>query len=212
MSVLAKNIRLIRKELRCTQSVMAEILKVGFRTYVRYEAGERDAPVSVLVKLSRLGNISLEQLLTQEVGSHDISPVPVISKTENIPETKLVNFRKGEISFKKPARQELVTIDSSEKRLLTLFRKMDVDLQKVCVENIQQTVKSGSSAPPLRSLRVGVVKKRPGRSASSKLTRAKVPVKKKGRSGRKKVNKKLLKEKIDRLKMITKNISKITVK
>jgi hypothetical protein len=39
-----------------------------------------------------------------------------------------------------------------------------------------------------------------------------VPVKKKGRSGRKKVNKKLLKEKIDRLKMITKNISKITVK
>ena len=172
MSVLAKNIRLIRKELRCTQSVMAKILKVGFRTYVRYEAGERDAPVSVLVKLSRLGNISLEQLLTQEVGSHDISPVPVISKTENIPETKLVNFRKGEISFKKPARQELMTIDSSEKRLLTLFRKMDDDQQKACVINILHADKSGSSAPPLRSP----------------------------------------KEKIGRLKMITKNISKITVK
>ena len=55
MSVLANNVRLIRKELRCTQSAMAEILKIGFRTYVRYEAGERDAPVSVLIKLARLG-------------------------------------------------------------------------------------------------------------------------------------------------------------
>ncbi|MBJ79176.1 MAG: hypothetical protein CMH80_05615 [Nitrospinae bacterium] len=212
MSVLAKNIRLIRKELRCTQSVMADILKVGFRTYVRYEAGERDAPVSVLVKLSRLGNISLEQLLTQEVGSHDISPVPVISKVEATPETKLVNFRKGEIAFRKPARQELMTIDSSEKRLLTLFRKMDVDLQKVCVESIQETVKGGSSAPPLRSLRIGVVNKRPGRPASSRVAKTKVSIKKKGRPGRKKINKKLLKEKIDRLKMITESISKITVK
>lgn len=211
MSVLANNIRLIRKELRCTQSVMAEILKVGFRTYVRYEAGERDAPVSVLVKLSRLGNISLEQLLTHEVGSHDISPVRVISKVEAFPETKLVNFRKGEIAFLKPARQELMTIDASEKRLLTLFRKMDVDLQKVCLENIQATVKGGSAAPPLRSLRIGIVKKRLGRPAF-KVANTEVAAKKKGRPGRKKVNKKLLKEKIDRLRMITKSISKITVK
>jgi len=57
MSILAKNLKTIRKELRCTQSVMSEILKVGFRTYVRYEAGERDAPVSVLVKNRQIGKI-----------------------------------------------------------------------------------------------------------------------------------------------------------
>ena len=78
MSILAKNVRLIRKELRCTQSAMAEILKIGFRTYVRYEAGERDAPVSVLIKLAHLGNISLEQLLTQVISNHDISPASKI--------------------------------------------------------------------------------------------------------------------------------------
>ena len=61
MSILAKNMKMIRRELKCTQSALAEILKVGFRTYVRYEAGERDAPISILVKMSRLGNISLEQ-------------------------------------------------------------------------------------------------------------------------------------------------------
>ncbi|MCH8158149.1 MAG: helix-turn-helix transcriptional regulator [Nitrospinae bacterium] len=212
MSVLARNIRLIRKELRCTQSVMSEILKVGFRTYVRYEAGERDAPVSVLVKLARLGNISLEQLLTTEVGSHDIALVPVISQAEVFPETKMVNFRKGQIVFKKPVRQELITIDASEKRLLTLFRKMDVDLQKVCVENIQETIKSGSSAPALRTLRLGAARRKPGRPPSSGTAKRGASVKKKGRPGRKKVNKKLLKEKIDRLKIITKSISKITVR
>jgi len=69
MSILSKNLKTIRKELRCTQSVMSEILKVGFRTYVRYEAGEGDAPVSVLVKIAKLGNLSLEQLLTVQVKS-----------------------------------------------------------------------------------------------------------------------------------------------
>ena len=137
MSVLANNVRLIRKELRCTQSEMAEILKIGFRTYVRYEAGERDASVSVLVKLACLGNISLEQLLSQVISNHDISPVSTISKVKVFPETKLVNFRKGEIIFKDPSCQALMAIDASEKRLLILFRKMDAGLQKVCVENIQ---------------------------------------------------------------------------
>lgn len=211
MSVLAKNVRLIRKELHCTQSAMAEILEVGFRTYVRYEAGERDAPILVLVKLARLGNISLEQLLTQVISSHDIFRVPKISKIKTFPETKLVDFRKGEVIFKKPARQELMTIDSSEKRLLTLFRKMDVDLQRVCVKNIQETVISNSSASPLRSLTVGVVKKRPGRPVFE-VSKTNTITKKRDRSGRKKANKKLLKEKIDRLKIITQSISRITVK
>ena len=204
MSGLAKNIRLIRKELRCTQSVMAEILKVGFRTYVRYEAGERDAPVSVLVKLARLGNISLEQLLTIEIGSHDISPVPAMSKGDAPPETKVVNFRKGEVEFEKAARQELMTIDPSERKILTLFRKMDSDLQKVCLQNIQGTINSDSSTPSLRTLG-----SRTARKESEPLSDTD---KKKGPSGRKKVDKKLLKEKIDRLKIITKSVNKVTIR
>ena len=211
MSVLANNVRLIRKELRCTQSAMAEILKIGFRTYVRYEAGERDAPVSVLVKLAHLGNISLEQLLTQVISSRDILPTPIISKTKTFSKTKLVDFRKGEIVFKKPARQELMTIDSSEKRLLTLFRKMDVDLKKVCFKNIQERIKVDGLAVPLMSLGMGVFKVKSGRP-TFEVSKAHSVAKKKGRSGRVRANKKLLKEKIDRLKMITKSVSRITVK
>ncbi len=170
------------------------ILGIGFRTYVRYEAGERDAPVSVLVKLARLGNISLERLLTSEVGSHDISLVPAISKGSSPPETKVVNFRKGEIEFEKAARQELMTLDPSERRMLTLFRKMDRDLQKVCLENIQETINGDSSTPSRRALGSRTARKEPEPLSDT--------AQEKGSSGRKKVDKKLLKEKIDRLKII----------
>ena len=80
MTILAKNLKVVRKELGCTQTMMADILKVGFRTFVRYEAGERDAPVAVLVKIARLGNISLEKFLTKSIGPNDIGPLSTINK------------------------------------------------------------------------------------------------------------------------------------
>ena len=52
---LAENLKMIQKELNCAQSTIAEVLKVGFRTYLRYEAGERDALISILIKITRLG-------------------------------------------------------------------------------------------------------------------------------------------------------------
>ena len=42
----------------------ARLIDVGFRTYVRYEVGERDASMNVLIKMAKLGNIPLDQLLS----------------------------------------------------------------------------------------------------------------------------------------------------
>ena len=182
MSILSKNIRKIRKELSCTQSMMAEILEIGLRTYVRYESGERDAPVSVLVKLAHFGNISLEQFLTRTVNVSDIFPAQKILQEKNIPEAKLVDFHRGEIVFKKPVRHELITIDSSEKKLLTIFRKMDVGLQKICVNNIQDSVNSDGLMTPLRSLTVGKID-RSKRGPILKNSKANTLAKKKNYSG-----------------------------
>ena len=33
----------------------ARLIDVGFRTYVRYEIGELNAPVKVLIKMARIG-------------------------------------------------------------------------------------------------------------------------------------------------------------
>jgi hypothetical protein len=146
----------------------------------------------------------LERLLTSEIESHDISPVPAISKGCFPPETKVVNFRKGEIEFNKAARQELMTMDPSERRMLTLFRKMDHFLRKVCLKNIQETINGDSSTPSRRALGARTVRKEPEPLSDT--------AQEKGSSGRKKVDKKLLKEKIDRLKIITRSAGKVTIR
>ena len=142
MSVLATNLRTIRKELGCSQSVMSDILKVGFRTFVRYEAGGSVAPVSVLVKIARLGNISLEKLLTTAIEPNDIVPLDKINKGETI-QVQSIDFKVGQVTFKDPDHQELMTIDDAEKRILTLFRKMSPLLKKDCMDSIGQLAETG---------------------------------------------------------------------
>ena len=147
MSTLAKNLKTIRKELGCTQSVMSKILKVGFRTFVRYEAGERDAPVSVLVKIAYLGNISLEQLLTMGIEPNDIAPLKKISNQPKPVQIESIDFKMGHVTFKDPIRQEMMATNDAEKRLLTLFRKMPTGLKKDCIDSINQTVEPGPVVP-----------------------------------------------------------------
>ena len=212
MSVLAKNLKTIRKELGCTQSVMSEILKVGFRTFVRYEAGERDAPVSVLVKIARLGNISLEQLLTTAIEPNDIAPLEKINRGTTV-QVQTIDFKVGQVTFKDPDHQELMTIDDAEKRILTLFRKMPQRLKKDCMDSVVQIVETGRVISRL-SDRSGK-----GRTSKKKITpKLKIEIKTppkpktKRKPGRKKLDKKALQEKIDKLKIVTRAINKITVR
>jgi transcriptional regulator with XRE-family HTH domain len=211
MSILAKNLKMIRRELGCTQSVMSEILKVGFRTFVRYEAGERDAPVAVLVKIARLGNISLEQLLTAEVGKNDIAPLRKMSKALSSTEVNEVDFKAGSVVFNNPSRQELITTESSERKLLTLFRKMSLHFQKDCLSNLGQIVEAGNIKLS------GKAQKSPGETKKLKIPEKPTPTqmaqaKTKRKPGRKKLDKKALQEKIDKLKILTRSINKTTVK
>jgi len=209
MSILAKNLKVIRKELGCTQTVMAEILKVGFRTFVRYEVGDRDAPVAVLVKIARLGNISLEKFLTKAIEPNDIAPLEKINKGKSPVNVKSVDFKAGNITFLAPNRQELMTINDSEKSLLTLYRKMTPRSKKDLTESMNQIVETGvitnqlSEKPNIRGK--GITKKTPEIKTSPK-------PKTKRKPGRKKVDKKALQEKIDKLKMVARTINKITVR
>lgn len=215
MSILARNIKTIRKELKCTQSAMSTILKVGFRTYVRYEAGERDAPVSVLVKMANLGNLSLETLLTKEVQPYNIIPIHGVAAGESKTEVKEANFRGGQISFRRPARERLLSIDDSEKKLLAIFRKMDPDLQDEYLKNMENdSISSRGKIKTPKKIKSSFVNKAAAKVSQSAKKAQEKPAKarKKGRPGRKKLDKKALKEKIDKLKMITRSINKITVR
>ena len=77
-------------------------------------------------------------MLNEKLSDHDILPRANISRPKTFPEVKLVDFCKGSIAFKKPACSELMTIDSS-KKMLTLFRKVDADIQAVCIQSLQSS-------------------------------------------------------------------------
>ena len=213
MSILAKNLKTIREELDCTQSMMAGILKVGFRTFVRYEAGERDAPVSVLIKVARLANISLEKLLTTSIKPIDIAPLEKISRGSNPAQIESLDFRTGYVTFKDPNCQEIITVDDVEKRILTLFRKMPSGLKKDCIDSLEQIVVSGRVAASL-SEKAGI-RRKANRKLSSK-DRVETEPSQKSKTTRKLIrkerDKKVLQEKIDKLKLVTQTINKITVR
>ncbi len=214
MSILAKNLKKIRKELGCTQSVMAEILKVGFRTFVRYEAGERDAPVAVLVKIARMGNISLEQLLTSEIDKNDVVPLQKLNKDTSATEVSVVDFKEGFVEFNNPSRQEIITLNDSERKILTLFRKMSSNSQKNCLSNLGDIAALGKtpyqSSGNMKNEQPGK-KKIKGSSESTPPISVRQP-KQRQKPGRKKLDKKALQEKIDKLKILTQSINKITVR
>ena len=213
MSILAKNLKTIREELDCTQSMMSGILKVGFRTFVRYEAGERDAPVSVLIKIARLANISLEKLLTTSIKPIDIAPLEKVSRGPNPAQIKSINFQTGCVTFKDLNCQEIITVDDIEKRILTLFRKMPSGLKKDCIDSLEKIVVSGRVSARL-SEKAGIWLKG-NRKLSSKV-RVKTGPSQKSTTTRKLIrkerDKKVLQEKIDKLKLVTQTINKITVR
>jgi transcriptional regulator with XRE-family HTH domain len=214
MSILAKNLKMIRKELGCTQSVMSGILKVGFRTFVRYEAGERDAPVAVLVKIARLGNISLEQLLTSKIDKNDIAPLQKINKDLSSIEVNVVNFQGGSVTFENPPRQELITLEDTERKILTLFRKMSPKFQKDCLSSLGQIAELGKTSYKLSYKAEDGQRgksKNEGSPEKSNQNLVRHP-KARRKPGRKKLDKKALQEKIDKLKMLTQSINKITVR
>jgi len=212
MSILAKNLKMIRKELGCTQSVMAGILKVGFRTFVRYEAGERDAPVAVLVKIARLGNMSLEQLLTTEIDKNDIVPLQKINKDTSCTEVSVVNFKDGWVEFENPSRQEMITLNDSERKILTLFRKMPSGFQKDCMSSLRKVAELGKAPhEPSQNSGLDPQAKKNAKDAKPTPTSAGQP-KQRQKPGRKKLDKKALQEKIDKLKILTRSINKITVR
>ena len=104
---------------------LSEVLDIGFRTYVRYEAGERDAPVAIMVKLAKLGNVSLDRLLTTKILPEDLhtpdqeQPRAAIQKMEVIGG----GIEEGRLMFKGLLSDHLVTNNKEEQKLLTSFRK-----------------------------------------------------------------------------------------
>ena len=144
MTILSENLRTIRKHLNCTQMAISEVLDIGFRTYVRYEAGERDAPVAVLVKLARLGNLSLDRLLTAKITPEDLNSPDLETPPAKSSKLELIggSLERGRVVFKGIRDDFFVTSNNNEKKLLTTFRKMDRLKKEKCLLEIEWLLKN----------------------------------------------------------------------
>ena len=58
----AERIRSLREDHDRTQAQIAELLKVGQRTYCDYELGKTRIPVDSLIILARLYNVSMDYI------------------------------------------------------------------------------------------------------------------------------------------------------
>lgn len=58
-----KRIRDLREDRDLTQTQLAKILGMSQTGYSKYETGENDIPTSILIKLSRYYNVSIDYIL-----------------------------------------------------------------------------------------------------------------------------------------------------
>ena len=153
MTVLSENLKTIRKNLKCTQGALSEVLGIGFRTYVRYEAGERDAPVSILIKMARLGELSLDRLLTTKVLLEELQTPDqkILPKSKVLPEVICGDYEEGRLMFKGQLDDHLISTKKEEQKLLMLFRKLNTSNQKKFLLDAEWTYTNTKNSPRYRN-------------------------------------------------------------
>ena len=70
LDIFSDRIRELRKARKWTQEEAAELFNVPLRTYCRYEAGERETPFPIAVKIAEIFEVSLDYLAGRTEGPH----------------------------------------------------------------------------------------------------------------------------------------------
>ena len=72
---IGERLRKLRKYMRLTQEQVAEILSVGRDAILRIEKGDRKIDLQELISFSKLYNISIDELTTEEhtINSSDVA-------------------------------------------------------------------------------------------------------------------------------------------
>ncbi|PIR00965.1 MAG: hypothetical protein COV66_03825 [Nitrospinae bacterium CG11_big_fil_rev_8_21_14_0_20_45_15] len=124
MTLLSENLRAIRKYHQCTQKAMAQVLGIGFRSYVRYEAGERDAPPSALIQIAHLGSVSLDRLLTTHLNAKDLDFPDSKTPPEILKKPQIINgsLSAGRLSLKGLRADIYLCRNDKESEVLNKFR------------------------------------------------------------------------------------------
>ena len=139
MTLLAKNLKMTRKKLGLTQSALARLLDIGFRTYVRYETAKRAVPLKVLVKIAKFGNISLDRLLITTLTLENLEIIDSETKPSKAEKIDMIGggLKEGKAMFIGLKHYYLFTNNKAEKTLLLAYRKLNNSKKKQCLVNLE---------------------------------------------------------------------------
>ena len=156
MTVLAQNLKTIRQNLSCTQMALSQVLDIGLCTYVRYEAGERDAPVAVLVKLARLGNISLDRLLTTPLTLDDLKIPDVEESPRALKKMEIISGgpKEGRVMFKGLLNDRLISTNKNERNLLSRYRALNRANRDKCLLDAEWILHNPQAFKPLKDTHI----------------------------------------------------------
>ncbi len=144
MSQLSENLKLIRSHLKLTQCEFSKILEIGFRTYVRYEIGEREPPIPVLVKIKKMLKISLDDLILSSLHNNGfIDQTRESSRRENIKNSaKSPHIANQSAGFPGSSPEQTIALKKDEKNFFNLYKKMDVPTREKCLLEMQSLIKN----------------------------------------------------------------------
>ncbi|WP_294283835.1 LexA family transcriptional regulator [uncultured Chryseobacterium sp.] len=72
MSLFSENIRLLRATLGKTQRELSQQIQITSSRYSSYENGKSKPPVDVLIRISRIFNVSIDLLLSVDLTKHSL--------------------------------------------------------------------------------------------------------------------------------------------
>ncbi len=144
MSQISENLKVVRKHLDLTQLEFSKVLEIGFRTYVRYEMGERETPIPVLTKISKQNKISLDDLILSPLVINDFRGLSQESPSKKNGKNQTSSSIENET---------LIISKKEEKNLLNLFRGMNLQTRKKCLVEMEWLMKEGTTASENKNIK-----------------------------------------------------------
>lgn len=175
MTILSDNMKQIRQHLNCTQTAFAQVLDIGFRTYVRYESGERDVPAAILVKMSGLGNVSLDRLLTTPLDEEELSQPDTLTFPDKPKQLAVIggSLNEGRLMLKGYRDDFLITINPREKKILNHFRKLPPKTKEKCLRELETlTTRNQKASGGGKVKGAGIIQKKKNTSKLKKIVRS----------------------------------------
>jgi transcriptional regulator with XRE-family HTH domain len=84
MSILSENIKYFRAQLKYSQQRIADDLLITRGRYSKYEDGDTEPPIEILLKISRYFNVSVDLLLTVDLTKYSLDDMI------NLPDNRIV--------------------------------------------------------------------------------------------------------------------------